>query len=697
MASRRRRLFANPRILILLSLALLVLGLFVLRLWDLQIVHGAEFRNRAVNNRLREDAISAPRGIIYDRAGQPLVVNAPNFAVQIVPAYLPDEAAAETKVFARLSQLLNMPIEHQSAITSTSVMTGNGAISLLDGMRYLYDRSEDIIEARKCCIKNIVDEVRGLLPYEPVIISNTVPRPVAMQVAEEAYNLPGVRVMAAPVREYISGTVTSGILGYLRRIAEQDLALLPPGYNPDVDRVGAVGIESEFEELLRGQKGQRVIEEDVVGREVRVVDEAQPAAPGNNLHLTLDFDLQKFVYQTLQAEIDEINRFYDRVKTQRGVAIVMNVKTGEILAMVSLPAYDNNLFSKSTIKQEELDAISNDPYLPQLNHAFQSAFAPGSVFKVVPAAAALQEGVITPRTIINDPGVLILPNEYFPDNAALAQKFYGWFRPGFGDQNVVDALAHSVNVFFYKVGGGYHVEGQPDFNGLGIDRLKQYSEAFGFGTRTGIDLVGESAGLVPSPLWKRQNRAENWTTGDTYNFSIGQGFLTVTPLQMIAAYAAIANNGVMMQPHILSEITDAAGNVIERVAPKSILTLPISPENLAVVKQGLDAVVNGDRGTASYTAKVEGLHLAGKTGTAEYCDDLALKNGECYVGRQPTHAWFAAYAPVEDPEIAVLVFIYNGGEGSERAAPVAQKILKYYFIDRNNQPPATQTGQAPLP
>jgi len=317
------------------------------------------------------------------------------------------------------------------------------------------------------------------------------------------------------------------------------------------------------------------------------------------------------------------------------------------------------------------------------------------VFKVVPASAALQEGVITPRTTIFDPGVLVLPNEYFPDNAALAQKFYGWFRPGFGNQNVVDALAHSVNVFFYEIGGGYHVAGQPAFNGLGIDLLKQYSEAFGFGQKTGIDLVGESAGLVPSSLWKRQNRAENWTTGDTYNFSIGQGFLTVTPLQMISAYAAVANNGVLMQPHILAEITDADGNVIQRVAPKSILTLPISPENLAVVKQGLDAVVNTDQGTGK-NARVAGVHIAGKTGTAEYCDDLAMKNGECYVGHQPTHAWFAAYAPVEDPEIAVLVFIYNGGEGSVRAAPVAQKILQYYF-QRKNQPPATQTGQVTTP
>jgi penicillin-binding protein 2 len=441
MSSRKRRIFANRRILTLLGAALLVLGLFVLRLWDLQIVRGAEYRNRASNNRLREESMPAPRGIIYDRGGQPLVVNAPNFEVQIIPAYLPEDPQAEHAVFERLSRLLNMPIEHQSTITSTQVITGQGVLSVLDGMKYLYDRSADNIKSRKSYIRNIVDEVRGIAPYEPVVISSTVPNPIALQVAEEAYDLPGVRVQAVPVREYISGTLTSGIMGYLRRITQEDLPLLPPGYNADVDRVGAVGIEREYEELLRGRKGQRVVEEDVVGREIRLVGETQSTAPGNNLHLTLDLDLQALSQRALQDEIDEINRFYDRTTTRRGVALVMNVNTGEILAMVSLPVYDNNIFSKSAIKQEDLDAISNDPYLPQLNHAFQSAFAPGSVFKVVLASAGLQEGVITPRTIIFDPGVLVLPNEYFPDNASLAQKFYGWYRPGFGDQNVVDALA----------------------------------------------------------------------------------------------------------------------------------------------------------------------------------------------------------------------------------------------------------------
>lgn len=690
---RRRRVFANPRLLVLLVGAAIVLGVFVLRLWDLQIVHGKEYSARSTINRVREDAIPAPRGIIYDRTGDPLVVNAPNFEVQIIPAYLPDD---EQRVFARLSQLLNMPVEYHSPITSSQVITGQGAVTLLDGMKYLYDHSTDLIDSRKCCIKNIVDEVRDLIPYEPVVISRTVSRPIALQLAEEAYNLPGVRVQAEPVREYISGTVTSGLLGYLRRITDQDMALLPAGYNPDVDKVGAVGIEGKLEDMLRGRKGQRFVEEDVLGRTVRVLNEPRPAVPGDNVYLTLDFDLQKFVYDALQARLDEINRFAGHTQTGRGVAIVMNVKTGEILAMVSLPTFDNNIFSRSYIDPQELEAIAKDPYLPQINHAFQSAFAPGSTFKIVPAAGALQEGVITPRTTINDPGVLILPNEYAPDNPALAQKFWGWFRPGFGDQNVVDALAHSVNVFFYKVGGGYHVAGQPDFNGLEVDRLKQYSEAFGFGQPTGIDLVGEAAGLVPDAAWKRHTQAENWTTGDTYNFAIGQGFLTATPLQVLDAYAAIANNGTLMQPHLVAQVTSADGQVIERTTPKVKLTLPISPENLAVVKQGLDAVVNNETGTGYHYARLDNVRIAGKTGTAEYCDDLAIKNGECYIGHQPSHAWFAAYAPEEDPEIAVLVFIYNGGQGSESAAPVAQKIFKYYF-DRKTQPPPDQTGQITTP
>ena len=686
------RRFYNPRIAALLLLGLAMLGVFVLRLWDVQIVRGNEFRAAADSNRLRLEAVVAPRGIIYDRAGVPLARNAPNFQVQIIPANLPDDETEERRVFERLAVLLNMPAEALPA--NVALPMGRGATSIVDGMQSLYDRMAERVDARDQGIKNMVDEVRGIAPYAPVTIKQGVDRELALRIAEESARLPGVLITAATARLYVSGTVTSGILGFVRRIAPDDV--LPADlYDADTDRIGAVGVEGQLEDLLRGQKGQRYIEEDVVGRQVRVVAEVEPAVPGDNVYLTIDFDLQKFAYQALRDEIDKINATANRTVTQRGAAIALNPKTGEILAMVSLPSYDNNLFSRPVIKQADLDAISNDPYLPQINHAFQSAFPPGSTFKIVPAAAALQAGVITPRTIIHDPGVIVVPNQFAPDNLALAQRFYGWYRPGFGDQTVVQALQHSVNVFFYEVGGGYpyNLNGQTEFVGLGIDRLKQYTEAFGFGTATGLDLIGESAGFVPDSNWKRLFTTESWTLGDTYNMSIGQGYLTATPLQVLNAYAAIANDGVLMVPQIVKQVTDADGNPAQKLTPRTLGKLPIDFANLQVVREGLDAVVNVETGTG-IAAQVPGVRVVGKTGTAEYCDDMAQKNGDClYPDLIPTHAWFAAYAPLDDPQIAVVVFIYNGGQGSEVALPVAQKILQHWF---NPQPaPATLTGQRP--
>lgn len=445
-----------------------MLGLFVLRLWDVQIVRGEDYRTRADNNRLRLESVAAPRGIIYDRTGEPMVRNAPNFQIQIIPAYLPDDEQEERRVFERLAALLGMPAESPLVAQNVVLPMGRGAVSVVDGMQFLYDRMAERIDARDKGIKNIVDDVRGILPYAPVTIKQGITRTLALRIAEESYRLPGVKVNAATTREYISGTVTSGILGFMRRISPED-ALPEDLLRCRHDRIGAVGVEGELEDVLRSRKGQRYIEEDVVGREVRVVGEVEPVVAGNNVYLTIDFDLQNFAYQALRDEIDKLNSTANRTVTQRGAAIAVNPKTGEVLAMVSLPSYDNNLFSQPVIKQADLDAIANDPYLPQINHAFQSAFPPGSTFKVVPAAAGLQEGVITPRTIINNPGVIVVPNQFAPDNLGLAQRFYGWYRPGFGPQNVVEALQHSVNVFFYKVGGGYpyNIDGQTEFDGLG--------------------------------------------------------------------------------------------------------------------------------------------------------------------------------------------------------------------------------------
>lgn len=679
MNTTNRQRFSNPRIVILLIGSLAIFGLFVLRLWDLQIVRGADFRAQADNNRFRLETVDAPRGVIYDRNGTPLVHNAPSFEIQIIPAYLPDDPVAEHAIFQRLADLLNMPIESQPVKTSEVIPMDHGALSLAATLQFMINRLMEKVEVRGCCIKDIVDEVRGLAPYTPVTIKSGVDRDLALRIAEEAGDLPGTRVHVASVREYISGTLTSNIVGYMRRISAADLAALPPdAYDPSSDRIGAIGIEGQFEDVLRGQKGKQYVEEDVVGRQIRVVGQTDPIVSGQNVYLTIDFNLQKFAQQALQDEIDYLNRYAGRTVTQQGVVIAMNPKTGEILAMVSLPTYDNNIFSSSFISQTVLDQITNDPYLPQINHAIQSLYPPGSTFKIVPASAALQEGVLTPKTVINDPGAIVIPNKYFPDDPRQAQTFVCWLRSGHGDENIVQALAHSCDVFFYEVAGGLNIKGQPTFDGLNVDRLGKYAELFGFGSTTGIDLSGEAAGFVPDAVWKRRTTGENWTLGDTYNFGIGQGYLTATPLQVLNAMAAIANNGTLMKPQIVKQVSDVNGQAVTTFAPQAIRKIPVDLANIKIVQQGVEAVVNWPDGTA-IKAQVPGVKVAGKTGTAEYCDDLAQKTGECYRGHVPSHAWFTAYAPADNPSIALVVFIYNGGEGSVTAVPVAQKILQYWF------------------
>jgi penicillin-binding protein 2 len=351
----------------------------------------------------------------------------------------------------------------------------------------------------------------------------------------------------------------------------------------------------------------------------------------------------------------------------------MDPQSGAILSMVSLPTYDNNLFAQG-ISMADLERLYEDPHRPLLNHAISDNLPPGSIFKIIPAAAALEEGVVTAGTRINCPGEIEVPNRFAPNDPALAQPFYCWNRSGHGYVDVVGGLAQSCDIFFYNVGGGFEETG---FEGLGPEKLSDYARIFGLGNPTGIELPGESTGLVPDPTWKRRTLGENWSTGDTYNYSIGQGFLQVTPLQMLNVMAATANGGTLYQPQIVHHISDAEGTVVQAFRPVVSRTLPVSDESWNLIHAGLVGAV--ESGTAPL-AQVEGVRVAGKTGTAQFCDDIALQTGICRAGfDQPTHAWFMAYAPVENPEIAVIVFVYNGGEGSQIAAPVAQEILDWYF------------------
>jgi penicillin-binding protein 2 len=376
--------------------------------------------------------------------------------------------------------------------------------------------------------------------------------------------------------------------------------------------------------------------------------------------------------ETLQSQLRSLYK-------KQGVAIAMNPQTGEILGLVSLPSYDNNLFTGG-ISPEAFQELREDPSYPLVNHAISGMFPPGSTFKLVTASAGLEEEVITTQTRLHCGGILWLPNRFYPEDPSLAQPFYCWIYHDYhgrhGSLGVISALGQSCDIYFYQVGGGY----RDRFEGLGEESLGYYSELYGFGDYSGIDLPAEAPGLVPTVKWKRVNYSESWVTGDSYNMAIGQGFVLATPLQVLNSAATVANGGTLYRPQLVGEVIDSEGNVVQAFAPDVIRQIPVSDENIDIVRQGMRAAVAGSGATA-WGINVPGVSVAGKTGTAEYFSDRN-KDGipdRDREGNLPTHAWFTAFAPYENPEIAVVVFIYGGGEGSAAAVPVANEILNYYF------------------
>jgi len=620
-------------------LGVLILAVFVVfgrRLWHLQFAQGQDYRREARQQSTKLITVPASRGVIYDRAGTRLVRNVPSFTVSVVPAYLPDDEEEAKDVLVRLALLLDIPY-------TSAEQEGEGEEGALG-------------------VHEMIEEVPYGAPYRPIVVRRNVERDKALLVAQETSNLPGVSVEVESVRDYPYGPLLSQVLGYLLPIPEEEeQAYREEGYDPSTDKIGSAGVEATYEDVLRGQKGEQVVEADVLGRVRRVVEERTAPIPGENVHLTLDLALQQAAHEALERGLGE-------VASPRGAAIAMNPQTGEILAMASLPTYDNNVFVEG-VTQRDLERW-DDVHRPLFNHAAQVAVPPGSVFKVVVASAVLQEGVATPQTGLSCPGRIVVPNKYYPNDPGYAQPFYCWDRGGHGVQDVVGAIANSCDIYFYKVGGGFE---ETDFDGLGVGRIAEYARLFGLGEPSGVELPAEGAGLVPTADWKRHTYQESWSTGDTYNFSIGQGFLEVTPLQMLNAVNAVANGGTLYRAQIVHHVTDAEGETTEPFEPEVVRSLPVEDEWLALVREGMEGAVA--YGTAARRGQIEGLRIAGKTGTAQFCDDIM-----CGVGyEQPEHAWFTAFAPVEEPEISVIVFLYNGGEGSVAAVPVARDILTEYF------------------
>ena len=707
--------FEAWRLVTVYVVVVLVFVAFLVRLLRLQVIEGANWKTSAVDNYTFEVSVPAPRGIIYDRNGYILARNVASYNIIITPANLPDDDSDIQAIYRDLSDLLDVPVGGRAD-------------------------DEALLEEAKlfgpCVpgpgIAQLVALQDSLAPYSPVKIKCNVTVEIARIVEEKSVDWPGVTVEIEPIRDYPTGSLTSALVGFLGPIpASLEEEFRAQGFIPNRDKIGYAGVEDSLQEILAGRNGLRVVQVDVAGQELRNLEPPIPAVPGNNVTLTIDTRLQAVAEASLIQEINFWNDYFDTIRISSGVVIAMNPKTGEILAMVSYPTYENNRFARF-IPAYYYEQLSQDPRHPLLNNAISAEFPPGSVFKLSTATGAFNEGVVGPNDIVDAPGQLELCEKFNPNDPCtglntrpFVDHIFEKKPEGFGPISFYQCIAYSSNVCFYKLGGGYQDEIE---QGLGIERLQQYARALGYDQPSGIELKGEQDGLIPDPKWKRINTGENWSTGDTYIASVGQGYVLATPLQILMSGATIANNGKLMQPTIIREVTDGDGKPVDiwfnpdpevftatdfevpgsyQISPFTpnlkwdVTVTPliqsyscdagycdlnendlktIRPEAVAAVRAGTRlAVTDPFFGTLYDVFNDFPIAVAGKTGTAEYCDDVARKADQCDFGKWPTHSWTLAYAPYEDPEIIVVAFAYHGGEGASVAAPIVSRVIKAYF------------------
>lgn len=607
---RDRRAGPDPAVWAFLRAAvILMFGALILQLVNLQVIKGDEYKQRAEINALREIPLLPARGLIYDRNGRLLVQNSARFTATIVPGDLPDRG--EVGVYRMIEPILQMSIE-------------------------------DIA-------RRVQEGIDSQGEYSPAVIKQEIDRDSALILMELEPHAPGLKVIVEPTRTYTTGTLLSHVLGYVGPLSAEEWAELEDQGYLYQDYIGKTGIEAGYEETLRGKLGRKLIEVDAAGRELKTIAERSPI-DGANVVLSIDADLQQKVAEILEQYAGS---------SDNAAAAVMDVHTGEILSMVSLPSYDNNIFSGS-IDEAQLAELINAPGKPLVNHALSEQYPPGSTFKTIVGAAALQEGVAAPWTTITSRGYILIPNDFDPN---VVYRYPDWAP--LGTLDFYGGLAMSSNVYFYYLAGGMPDEG---FRGLGVERLAAYAKAFGYGQPTGIDIPGESSGLVPDAPWKDETVGEPWTLGDTYNFGIGQGYVGATPIQVLTAVSSIANGGQLLTPHVMKELRDSHGNTLSSYETGIRAQVPVDDSYLQVVRAGMRRSVTDGVARNAATAGVE---VAGKTGTAEFGSQLSN-------GKYETHGWFVGFAPYDNPQIAVIVFIQRGSGGND-ASPAASKILDYYF------------------
>ncbi len=584
-----------------------------LRAGYLDLFKGKSYRAQAEGNRLRIAEIPSARGVVYDRNGTLLVRNVPDFTLTLTPFDLPKDRHERDDLIVRLAEAVDItPVDIEKALRNYPANLASAV------------------------------PIKDHLGYEQ-----------ALRIKIQSGRLPGVAVEDGTKRELLLQPdgenqpilSLSHVIGYEGRINEAEYAgLKSEGYLP-TDAIGKTGLEAFYERYLRGTYGRKQIEVDAFGKEQDILASDAPIQ-GADITLALDAKLQAVAERSLKASAARNGR-------SRASAIALDPKTGEILALVSLPSFDANAFARGITTKEyrQLTENQNQPLFPR---AVSGTFPPGSTIKTLVASAGLMEGVITPSTTVLSTGGIHVGPWVFPD----------WKAGGHGTTDVVKAIAQSVNTFFYAVGGGWE-----SIQGLGIGRLDAYFKLFHLGMRLGIDLPGEAAGFVPTEEWKQRVKGQPWYIGDTYHVSIGQGDLTVTPLQVAAWSAVFANGGDLIRPHVVRQIRST--KTVEQVDYAPIARRIVPKAVLDVVRKGMrETILSG----SAQGLKISPWTIAGKTGTAQW------GNG------QPTHAWFAGFAPFDDPKILVVVMVEAGGEGTKAAAPVARDIMEAWLRSQDVPP-----------
>jgi len=584
-------------VIILVGLALSVL---LIRLWYLQVIKGNELRQRSENNAVRFRKIQPLRGLVMDRNGQVIVDNRPSFDV----LYMPTKGV---------------------------------------NPELLIQKIKSIYKTKSVDYASDLPFPKTVKPYLPVRLEKNVSMEKVALVETNMIDLPGVYVDVTPVRLYMDGEIIAPIIGYTGEVSKEELEESEEDYASG-DITGKYGIEMVLEPYIRGRRGNELVEVNAFGKVIKNLGRIDPVS-GSNVVLTIDAQLQKVAWEAFEGKA--------------GAAVAMDPRDGSILAMVSLPSFDPNLFN-SGIARGEWEKLQKNPLNPLSNRSISGQYPPGSTYKLIVAAAALEEGIITPETRISCSGSFSLGN----------RAYRCWKKHGHGSVNLHRALVESCDVYFYTVG-----------KMLGVDKIARYAKLFGLGEATGIELAHERKGLVPTRDWKLARMKEPWQLGETISISIGQGFNLTTPLQLLQAYSALANGGTLWRPHLVRRIELSDRSIVKEYLPEKRGELRLSPETIAVLNRALWGVVNEPGGTGA-AARRPHADVCGKTGTSQVIglpqNDKA-RRAQKIAAFHKDHALFVGYAPMKSPEIAVVVIAENAGGGGAVAAPIARKILNAYF------------------